>query len=97
MGGRGEAAQVGISPILGGWSAETGQAAKNAVQSWRLIKKGDAFVFEPAVVRVPGLRLIHNFGLHHGFRREQSEQSELREATEEEPGVGWQSGEPACG
>jgi hypothetical protein len=43
------------------------------------------------------LRLIHDFGFQNQFRGEEAEQAQLSEAAEEEPGVGWQSGEPACG
>ena len=45
--GRCEAAEVGVGPVFGGWAAEAGEAAKDAVQAGRLFEEGDALVFEP--------------------------------------------------
>ena len=33
--GRCEAAEVGVGPVFGGWAAEAGEAAKDAVAQWQ--------------------------------------------------------------
>jgi hypothetical protein len=47
----------------------------------------DTRVSEPSIVRAPRLHLVHHLIAHDGFRRQEPQQSKLRESAEEETGI----------
>src|SRR5882762_10196838 len=94
LGGGGESTKVGVGPVFGGGAAEAGEAAENAFEARRLVEESNAIVLEPAIVGLPGLRLIHDFIGHDRFRGEEAEKAELGKATEKEARVRGDTGKP---
>src|SRR5712692_9277874 len=87
LGGGGEGAEIGGGPVFCGGTEQAGQVTEDAFEAARVVEAGNAVVLQPAIVSVPGLRLIHDFIGHDRFRGEEAEKAELGDAAEKEAGV----------
>ena len=91
---RGERCEVGIGPVLRGWLTKARQGPKACLDLRGFVDEFDARILVPPIVGRPRLRLRHDLVAHHRFRRQQSQQAELRQSAEDEARVRRQRREP---
>jgi len=97
LGREGEGAEVRIGPVFGGGAAQAREVAKGTFEARRLLEERDAVVFEPTVIDLPRLRLIHHFARHDGWCGQKTKKSKLGETAKEEAVIVTQAGKPGRG
>jgi len=84
-----------MRPLLWGRHSPLRIFTERLFQPVWFLKERDARIIKPPVINVPGFRLAHHFGAHHGFGREQSQKTDLSDPAETETCVFIQARKPA--